>query len=83
MTMSSKRNPEHDHGDFVSFFVYKPFVPHELDAELAEEHGWEKCDINIYGNPSEASEEEPVIIWVSNKVNDRKFKRILDQHGDN
>jgi hypothetical protein len=76
-----ERHPEGDVEDVVSGYrVYKPFVPHLLDEELATELGRDKVDIAFEGDPATASEVEPVIIYIPHDIPVKQVTRILDAH---
>jgi len=75
-----QRHVEYDFNGKIAFNVTKPFVPHVLDAELAQQHGWDKCAISTYGNPALASEENPVVVWVTEDINPKFFKNVLSNH---
>jgi hypothetical protein len=76
-----ERHPEGDVEDVVSGYrVYKPFVPHVLDEELATELGRDKVDIAFEGDPATASEDEPVIIYIPHDIPVKQVTRILAAH---
>lgn len=79
-----ERHPEGDVEDVVSGYrVYKPFVPHVLDEELATELGRAKVDIAFEGDPATASEDEPVIIYIPHDISVKQVTRILAVHETN
>jgi hypothetical protein len=76
-----ERHPEGDVEDVVSSYrVFKPFVPHVLDEELATELGRTKVDIAFDGDPTTASEQDPVIIYIPHDIPVKQVTRILAAH---
>jgi hypothetical protein len=82
---NSKRIAERDEEQPGSacFEVYKPFDPEVLDDELTAEMGWRRnAGLAIEGDPTEASEEAPVTVWVlrGDEVDTSAVKRVVTAH---
>lgn len=67
MPTHAKRDSERDEEQpgSLAFVISKPVVLHDLDVEITKAHGWRKdAGLVCEGDPSTASEQDPVTIWV-------------------
>lgn len=75
----SKRDDEVAPGA-VAYAVTKPVTLEALSAGLREEFG-NAMGVTVEGDPSAASEEHPVTVWVSGgEITPNDFKRVLKEH---
>jgi hypothetical protein len=83
MPTHAKRLSERDeeHGG-VAFALTKSVDFAKLDAELTSEMGWRNlAGLIAEGDASEASEDNPVVVWVvRTDVDTNTFKRVVTAH---
>lgn len=85
MSVKIRRNEERD-GEIgegsVAFSLTKPVDPALLDTELSAEMNWRKDGgLVVEGDPSWASEGDPVTLWVMRDDVDAKvLQRVVSAH---
>jgi hypothetical protein len=80
-----KRQPERDGEvakDALAFTLTKPIDPAVLDQELSAAMNWRKdAGLVVDGDASEASEDNPVTVWVlRDDVKAATFRSVVGKH---
>lgn len=85
MPTHARRHAERD-GQYAEgstcFMLTKPVTAHLLDEQITAEMGWRnRAGVVVEGDPSTASEDSPVFMWVLRAdVDHNTVKRVVTAH---